>query len=56
MDLHETKKAPNIEVHGGLKSTNGNIRVAQQKQGTKGVTRIKFNVERLQLDMMSTFH
>jgi hypothetical protein len=34
MDLHGTRKAPNVEVHGGIKAINGDIRVAKQHQGT----------------------
>jgi hypothetical protein len=27
MDLHGTKKTPNIEVHGGIKAMSGDIRI-----------------------------
>jgi hypothetical protein len=47
MDIDGTKKAPNIEVHGGVKENlSGDIKVAHQQQGTKGAIKINIEVER----------
>jgi hypothetical protein len=41
MDQHGTRKETSIEAHGGQKATHGYIRVAQQRHGSQGDTKIK---------------
>jgi len=43
-----------MESHRGLKSMHRNIRVAQWRLGTQGVTRIKNEDEMWQLELMDT--
>ena len=44
MARHETRQAPSIKVHGGIKAMSGDIRIAQRQQGTKGATIVDIDV------------
>jgi hypothetical protein len=46
MDQPTARKALNIEVYGGLRAMNGEVRVAQQQYETIGATKVEIKVAR----------